>query len=103
MASTAIPPETHDLIVTGTKAQELLNNETFTATVNELSAQITNAILNTNIPEREKRDDLYMLHKALENIIVILKASADIKIIANESLKDIDESDSDLEPINEDQ
>lgn len=83
------------LVITGTKAQELLANETFIATVNELTSQISDAILNTPIGDPHTRQNLYMLYKALENIVTILKASASTKLLVETQLKEIDE-DADL-------
>jgi hypothetical protein len=81
-------PDDFDLIVTGIKAQELLDNVTFQSTVNELSTQITNAILSTACPEVQKRQDLYMLHKALELLTTILKQSASAGAIINAQTPD---------------
>lgn len=82
----------HNLIVTGFKAQELLENEVFQATVQELTAQIMAGILETNFDETEKRDNLYFLYKALQNIIKILTSSAALKPIIQEAQNAQDES-----------
>lgn len=92
---------THDLIVTGSKAQELLDNETFKATVWELNSQIVSGILGTNFPEQQKRDDLYMLYKAVQNIVNILEASAKIKPLLEEAEALKDDEEQTEETINE--
>lgn len=93
----------YNLIITGTKAQELLDNPTFSATVNELSTQIINGLLATATSEFQKRQDLYMLHKALETITTLLKASASIKPIVEAQHIGVDEEEADLtDQINED-
>lgn len=79
------------MVITGTKAQELLANPTFVATINELTSQISDSILNTPIGDPHTRQNLYMLYKALENIVSILKASASTKLLVEDQLKEIDE------------
>lgn len=87
-------PDDFNLIITGAKAQELLDNETFSSTVNELSTQITDAILNTGYPEVQKRQDLYMLHKALELLTTLLRSSAQAGEIIQAQRPDVSELDS---------
>jgi hypothetical protein len=87
------------LVVTGTKAQELLDNETFKATVNELTAQITDQILSSPVNDPIMRQNLYMIYKALENLVRILKASASTKLLVQDQL--LEESDEDVDLSNE--
>lgn len=80
------------MVVTGTKAQELIDNPTFIATVNELTVQITEQILGSPINDPLMRQNLYMLYKALESIVKLLKASASIKeLVQDQILEDLDE------------
>lgn len=79
------------LVITGTKAQELLENPTFVATVNELTTQISDAILNSPVNDPMMRQNYYMLYKALENIVSLLKASASTKLLVENQLEEQDE------------
>lgn len=63
-------------MVTGTHAKELLETPVFTATINELSQQIQDETFNTAVNEIQKRQDLFMLHRALGTLVNLLKASA---------------------------
>lgn len=102
MTDTTTVPDDFGLIVTGVRTQELLDNETFQSTVNELSTQITTAIMSTAFPEVQKRQDLYMLHKALESLIAILKASASVGPIIQAQRPDEDDLEETLLNENED-
>lgn len=73
-----ITEDEHQIIVTGIHAKELLNHPTFAAVVNELETQIKDSILKTPIADHFVRERLYMLFKALENLINILSASASL-------------------------
>ena len=68
----------HQLVVTGIHARELLANPTFVAVVNDLEKQITTATFKTPIVDFNTRQNLYMLWKALENLVSILEASAQL-------------------------
>lgn len=65
-------------MITGAAARELLDSPVFTATVNDLSTQLQDLTFNTAIDEFQKRQDLFLLHRALVTLVEMLKTSANL-------------------------
>lgn len=65
-------------MITGNAAKALLASPVFTATVNEMSTQLQDLTFNTAINEIQKRQDLFLLHRALVTIVEMLKTSANL-------------------------
>ena len=65
-------------MVTGQAAKELLATPVFSETVNNLSTQIQELIINTALEEINKRNNLYLLHRAVVGIVNILTAAANV-------------------------
>lgn len=68
--------DTHGLMITGNAAKDFLSTPVFVATVNDLSSQLQDLTFNTAINEVQKRQDLFLLHRALVTIVNMLEASA---------------------------
>lgn len=65
-------------MITGNAAKDLLASPVFTATVNDMSSQLQNLTFNTALNEVQKRQDLFLLHRALVTIVEMLKTSANL-------------------------
>lgn len=67
----------------------MLSNETITSTINALSNDLTNGILSTHPHEKDKREELWMRHRGLTELVTILKqldaAAAQIETMVRES------------------
>lgn len=81
------------LVELGIQAQHLLDSETFIKAVNTLSEQLTNSILSTTVDENQKRERLYMMHVALNELVGVLKNRVQAKDNIESMVNDEDDSD----------
>ena len=78
----------------GHRAMVLLDNPMFAETINGLSEEYSNAIINTSPQEQEKREHLYYLHRALMDIVaslndaVRIRHETEVRLQAEESIID---------------
>lgn len=70
----------HAVIEKGFQAEILLNTPAFAEAVNDLSENIANQLLSTDLHEVKRREDLYRLHKSLELIVGTLTSNRIAKV-----------------------
>ena len=80
----------------GFRYEVLLNDPTFAEIINGLSDAYSNAIINTSPTESAKREYLYHLHRALQDIVHSMNAAVAMRYETEQRLQ-AEES-----PINED-
>ena len=71
----------------GIRAEALLSNPTFAETINSLSDEYSNAIINTSPQEAQKREQLYYAHRGLMDIIAHLHQAQVVRQETEERLK----------------
>lgn len=81
-------------MITGIAARTLLDSPVFVATVNDLSTQLQDLTFSTTIDEIQKRQDYFLLHRALKGIVEMLKASASIVQIIQDNEDNMDDDES---------
>jgi hypothetical protein len=69
----------HAIVVKGHHAELLLNNEAFATAINDLSNEIASKLLSTQEFEKQAREQLYYLHKAVEYLVATLRAARNAK------------------------
>lgn len=71
--------EEQELVRQGQLAEAALSNPAIASAFNELSEQLSNAILGTQPHEANVREKLYFLHSALRELAAILKHRVSLK------------------------
>jgi hypothetical protein len=74
-----LTPEEQALVKNGDEAVAFLSNPAMASAINELSENLANALLGTNIDETAKRERLYNIHTALKELVAILNHRVALK------------------------
>lgn len=86
--------EEQEIVRKGQLAEAALNSPAIASAVNELSEQLSNALLGTQPHEGEFRERCYYLHKALGELAAILKHRVNMKNQIMETVADAEENNS---------
>lgn len=90
MSDTTLSTEEMKLVEIGIQAEHLLNNDTFQDVINALSDQLSSAIINTQLPDSDRRERLYMMHSCLVELIGILKTRVATKDQIEQRINDVE-------------
>lgn len=90
MSDTTLSTEEMKLVELGIQAEHLLNNDTFQDVINALSDQLSSAIINTQLPDTDRRERLYMMHSCLVELIGILKTRVATKDNIEQRINDVE-------------
>lgn len=90
MSDTTLSTEEMKLVELGIQAEHLLNNDTFQDVINALSDQLSSAIINTQLPDTDRRERLYMMHSCLVELIGILKTRVATKDQIEQRVNDVE-------------
>jgi hypothetical protein len=67
------------LFKNGQDAEAFLSNPAMADAINELSENLANAILATDVAESGKRERIYLLHTALKELVAIMNHRVSLK------------------------
>ncbi len=74
-----LSPEEQALVKNGNEAEAFLSNPAMASAINELSENLANALLGSNIDESAKRERLYHIHTSLKELVAILNHRVSLK------------------------
>lgn len=89
----SLSTEEMQIVEAGIKAKYLLENETFQSAVNALSEQLSSAILSTKLDASKDRENLYMMHASLVELVNILKQ----RVMAKDTIESRENEDTETE------
>ncbi len=95
MIESLLSEEDRIAIEKGIRCEALLANPTFAETINSLSDEYSNAIINTSPKESERREQLYYLHRALTDIVgqlhqaVVVRQETETRLQAEEAAEQL--------------
>lgn len=89
----SLSTEEMQIVEAGIQAKYLLEQEAFQSAINTLSEQLSSAILSTKLEQSKDRENLFMMHANLVELVNILKQ----RVMAKENIETRENEDTETE------
>lgn len=89
----SLSTEEMQIVEAGIQAKHLLDSETFQSAINALSEQLSSAILSTQLDDSKRRENLFMMHSNLVELVNILKQ----RVMAKDNIESRENEDTETE------